>query len=186
MKEFINLIFSTDFVYSIFRVMTPLLFASMGAVISDIAGTPNIALEGLMLMAAFSGMYFSYLTQSALIGLVMALLTAVLFAGVLAFFTLYYKTNIILGGIALNSLASGGTVFLLYLAAKDKGTSVSLASKTLPNIHIPIIENIPVLGGIVSGHNILTYVSVLAVAFTYYLLKSTDLGFHIRAVDFNK
>ena len=88
MKEFINLIFSTDFVYSIFRVMTPLLFASMGAVISDIAGTPNIALEGLMLMAAFSGMYFSYLTQSALIGLVMALLTAVLFAGVLAFFTL--------------------------------------------------------------------------------------------------
>ena len=48
MKEFINLIFSTDFVYSIFRVMTPLLFASMGAVISDIAGTPNIALEGLM------------------------------------------------------------------------------------------------------------------------------------------
>ena len=107
MKEFINLIFSTDFVYSIFRVMTPLLFASMGAVISDIAGTPNIALEGLMLMAAFSGMYFSYLTQSALIGLVMALLTAVLFAGVLAFFTLYYKTNIILGGIALNSLASG-------------------------------------------------------------------------------
>ena len=54
----------------------------------------------------------------------MALLTAVLFAGVLAFFTLYYRTNIILGGIALNSLASGGTVFLLYLVANDKGTSV--------------------------------------------------------------
>ena len=55
MKGFINLIVSTDFVYSIFRVMTPLLFASMGAVISDVAGAPNIALEGLMLMAAFSG-----------------------------------------------------------------------------------------------------------------------------------
>lgn len=52
MKGFANLIFSVDFVYSIFRVMTPLLFASMGAVISDIAGVPNIALEGLMLMAA--------------------------------------------------------------------------------------------------------------------------------------
>lgn len=108
MKGFANLIFSVDFVYSIFRVMTPLLFASMGAVISDIAGVPNIALEGLMLMAAFSGMYFSYLTQSAMMGLLMALLTAILFAGVLAFFTLYYKTNIILGGIAINSL---GTIF---------------------------------------------------------------------------
>ena len=182
MRGFIDLIFSVDFVYSIFRVMTPLLFASMGAVISDIAGVPNIALEGLMLMAAFAGMYFSYLSQSALIGLLMALLTAIVFAGVLAFFTLYYKTNIILGGIALNSLASGGTVFFLYLAANDKGTSVSLPSKTLPNIHIPIIENIPILGDILSGHNILTYVSVLAVAFTYFLLKSTDLGYHIRAV----
>ena len=67
----------------------------------------------VMLMAAFSGMYFSYLTQSAFIGLLMALVTAVIFAGVLAFFTLYYKTNIILGGIALNSLASGGTVVFL-------------------------------------------------------------------------
>ncbi|EOS42737.1 hypothetical protein C810_04319 [Lachnospiraceae bacterium A2] len=182
MKGFINLIVSTDFVYSIFRVMTPLLFASMGAVISDVAGAPNIALEGLMLMAAFSGMYFGYLAQSAAVGLLMALLTAVLFAGVLAFFTLYYRTNIILGGIALNSLASGGTVFLLYLVANDKGTSVSLASKTLPNINIPVIENIPILGSIISGHNVLTYVSVLAVAFTYYLLKSTALGAHIKAV----
>ena len=69
MRGFIDLVFSVDFIYSIFRVMTPLLFASMGAVISDIAGVPNIALEGLMLMAAFAGMYFSYLSQSALIGL---------------------------------------------------------------------------------------------------------------------
>ncbi|MGN0406242.1 MAG: ABC transporter permease [Bariatricus sp.] len=182
MGGFAKLIFSTDFIYSIFRVTTPLLFASMGAVISDVAGVPNIALEGLMLMAAFAGMYFSFLTQSAAVGLLMALAVSVIFAGVLAFFTLYYKTNIILGGIALNSLASGGTVFFLYLTAKDKGTSVSLASKTLPNIHIPIIKDIPVLGDIISGHNVLTYVSVLAVVFTYFLLKSTDLGYHIRAV----
>lgn len=182
MKGFADLIFSVDFVYSIFRVMTPLLFASMGAVISDVAGVPNIALEGLMLMAAFAGMYFSYLTQSAAAGLLMALLTAVIFAGALAFFTLYYKTNIILGGIALNSLASGGTVFFLYLVANDKGTSVSLASKTLPDIHIPIIDKIPIIGEIISGHNMLTYVSVLAVVFTYCLLKSTNLGYHIRAV----
>lgn len=146
MKEFAKLVLSSDFVYSIFRVTTPLLFASMGAVISDIAGVPNIALEGLMLMAAFSGMYFSFLFQSASAGLFMALVTAVVFAGILAFFTLYYKTNIILGGIAINSLASGGTVFFLYLAAQDKGTSVSLASKTLPNLNIPLVENIPILG----------------------------------------
>jgi len=182
MKEFANLIFTSDFVCSIFRVTTPLLFASMGAVISDVAGVPNISLEGLMLMAAFSGMFFSYLTQSAFIGLLMALMIAVIFTGLLAFFTLYYKTNIILGGIAINSLAGGGTIFFLYLAAHDKGTSISLPSKVLPDINIPFIQDIPVIGSIISGHNLLTYLSILSVLFTYYLLKRTSLGFHIRAV----
>ena len=111
MRALANLIFTTDFFYSILRVTTPLLFASMGAVLSDVAGVPNIALEGMMLIAAFAGMFFSYLFDSAAMGLLFALLFAVLSAGVLAFFTLYYKTNIILGGIAINSLASGGTIF---------------------------------------------------------------------------
>ena len=163
MNNVFRLIFSTDFVYAIFRGMTPLLFAGMGAVLSDVAGVPNIALEGLMLIAAFTGMFFSYLTQSALMGLLGAIFAAVFFAGVLAFFTLYYKTSIILGGIAINSLASGGTVFFLYLAAGDKGTSISLASKSLPVFTIPLIDRIPVLGAILSGHNILTYISILAV-----------------------
>ena len=135
-----------------------------------------------MLIAAFSGMFFSYLTQSALMGLLGAIFAAVFFAGVLAFFTLYYKTSIILGGIAINSLASGGTVFFLYLAAGDKGTSISLASKSLPVVTIPLIDRIPVLGAILSGHNILTYISILAVVFTFYLLQRTAFGYHLRAV----
>lgn len=135
-----------------------------------------------MLIAAFAGMFFSYLFESALMGLVFALFFAVLAASVLAFFTLYYKTNIILGGIAINSLASGGTIFFLYLAAHDKGTSVSLASKVLPNINIPLIQDIPVIGPAISGHNVLTYVAVAAVIFTFFLLNRTSLGWHIRAV----
>ncbi len=182
MRTLANLIFTTDFLYSIFRVTTPLLFASMGAVISDVAGVPNIALEGMMLIAAFAGMFFSYLFDSALMGLLFAVLFAVLAASVLAFFTLYYKTNIILGGMAINSLASGGTIFFLYLVAHDKGTSVSLPSKVLPSVNIPVIENIPVIGPAISGHNVLTYVAILAVIFTFFLLKRTSLGWHIRAV----
>lgn len=79
MNNVFRLIFSTDFVYAIFRGMTPLLFAGMGAVLSDVAGVPNIALEGLMLIAAFTGMFFSYLTQSALMGLLGAIFAAVFF-----------------------------------------------------------------------------------------------------------
>ena len=182
MRALANLIFTTDFFYSILRVATPLLFASMGAVLSDVAGVPNIALEGMMLIAAFAGMFFSYLFDSAAMGLLFALLFAVLSAGVLAFFTLYYKTNIILGGIAINSLASGGTIFFLYLAAHDKGTSVSLPSKVLPSVNIPLIQDIPVIGPAISGHNVLTYLAIVAVIFTFFLLKRTSLGWHLRAV----
>ena len=182
MKAFTDLIFTADFFYSILRVTTPLLFASMGAVVSDVAGVPNIALEGMMLIAAFAGMFFSYLFDSAVAGLLFAVLFAVLAASVLAFFTLYYKTNIILGGIAINSLASGGTIFFLYLVAHDKGTSVSLASKVLPSVTIPVIESIPVIGPAISGHNVLTYLAILSVVFTFFLLKRTSLGWHIRAV----
>lgn len=182
MKAFTDLIFTADFFYSILRVTTPLLFASMGAVVSDVAGVPNIALEGMMLIAAFVGMFFSYLFDSAVAGLLFAVLFAVLAASVLAFFTLYYKTNIILGGIAINSLASGGTIFFLYLVAHDKGTSVSLASKVLPSVTIPVIESIPVIGPAISGHNVLTYLAILSVVFTFFLLKRTSLGWHIRAV----
>lgn len=113
MKNIADIIFSSEFFYSILRVTTPILFASMGAIVSNVAGVPNIALEGLMLIAAFCGMLFSYFSGSAIVGLLAALAAGMLFAGVLAFFTLYYKTNIILGGIAINSLASGGTIFLL-------------------------------------------------------------------------
>ena len=175
-------VFTTEFFYSVLRVTTPILFAAMGAVVANVAGVPNIALEGIMLISAFCGMLFSFFSGSAFVGLFAAIVAGMAMAGLLAFFTLYYKTNIILGGIAINSLASGGTIFFLYLFAHDKGTSVSLASKTLPNLKIPLLDKIPVLGDVFSGHNVLTYLSILSVVVVYILLKKTALGYRIRAV----
>lgn len=182
MEALLKVVLTPDFFYSILRVMTPILFAAMGAVVANTAGIPNIALEGIMLIAAFVGMMVSALTMNAWIGLLAAVLGGMLCAGVLAFFTLYYRTNIILGGIAINSLASGGTVFFLYLFTGDKGTSASVASKVLPKIDIPLLKSIPVVGQILSGHNILTYVAILSVFVVYVLLKKTPMGFHLRAV----
>lgn len=186
MDKFLGIIFSTRFLFSILRVATPILFAAMGAVVSSTAGVANIALEGIMLIAAFTGVFVSAATESAAIGLLGAALSGVLLTGLLAIFTLYYRTNVILGGIAINSLASGGTVFLLYLFTGDKGSATSVASKVIPEINIPIIENIPFIGEIISGHNILTYLSLLSIVFVYVLIKKTPLGYHLRAVGENE
>ncbi len=182
MEALLNVILSPSFFYSILRVTTPILFASMGAVVANTAGIPNIALEGTMLISAFVGMMISAVSGSAWVGLLAAVAAGMAAAGILAFFTLYYRTNVILGGIAINSLASGGTVFALYLFCHDKGTSASVASGVLPQIELPFIKNIPVLGEILSGHNILTYASILAVVVVFLLLSRTPLGFHLRAV----
>lgn len=185
MNIFTDLIFTSDFAFSIIRVSTPIIFASMGALISDRAGIVNIGLEGIMLLAALSGVIFSTLTGSAFIGLLGAMFIGYLVSSILAWFTLRLKTHIILGGIAINLFAQGGTIFILYLFTGDKGTSASLASKVLPRINIPLIENIPVLGQIISGHNVLTYVCVISVFGVWYLLKHTPLGSWIKAVGEN-
>lgn len=185
MTSIIHSIFSVNFGYSVFRVTTPILFAALGALISDRAGIVNIGLEGIMLISALTGVLVSAFTGSAWIGLIAAVLLGTLTAGMLAFFTLYYKTDIILGGIAVNMFASGGTIFILYLFTHDKGTSSSIASKVLPNITLPIINHIPVLGPIISGQNILTYLSVIAAVTVYIMLKRTSLGFKIKAVGEN-
>ncbi|MGL6173389.1 MAG: ABC transporter permease [Cellulosilyticaceae bacterium] len=185
MGELLDILLTPEFGYSVIRVTTPILFAALGAVIANTAGIANIALEGIMLIAAFVGVIVSAFTGSAWVGLLGAVLSGVVFASILAFFTLYYKTNVILGGIALNMFASGGTVFFLYLFANDKGTSASLPSKVLPQINIPIIQDIPVVGQIISGHNVLTYVAMVAVVVIYMMFKKTAFGYRLKAVGEN-
>lgn len=185
MDNLVAVIFTTTFGYAVLRVTTPILFAALGALISDKAGVINIALEGMMLTAALVGVIFSAYTQSALIGLIAAIIAGTVMGIILAYFSLNLKTNIVLAGIAMNLMASGGTIFVLFLAANDKGISTSLNSKVLPTIQIPVLNNIPVLGPIFSGHNVLTYVSLLAVIAVYILLYKTPLGLRIRAVGEN-
>lgn len=185
MPDLLDIIFSTTFGFSVLRVTTPILFAALGAVVSDRAGVVNIGLEGTMLIAALTGVVVSAFTQSAWLGLAGAVLAGMAVTAVLAYFTLHFKTHIILGGIALNLFADGGTVFFLYLLTNDKGTSASLASKVLPSLNIPIIENIPIIGPIFSGHNVLTYLSILAAILIYVMFKKTSLGLRIKAVGEN-
>jgi len=165
--------------------MTSILFPALGAIVSNKAGVPNIGLEGIMLMSALAAVIGSGLTGVVWIGLLSAILMGLVMAFILAYFTLQLETNVILGGIALNLFASGASIFILYLVTGDRGTSISLPSGALPNIHIPFIENIPFLGAAISGHNILTYVAFLSVAFVAYLIKKMPLGMHIRAVGEN-
>ncbi len=186
MSGFLKNILSPEFFYAIFRVTTPILYAAMGVAISELAGAQNIALEGIMLVSAFTGVVVSAFTHSLLLALVGGIGAGVLLALALGYFHLALRADITLSAIALNMLASGLTVFLLFFFAGDKGSSTSLKSLVFPEVSISFLKDVPVLGRIVSGHNVLTYVAFLLVPVFYVIVYRTPLGLRIRAVGQSK
>lgn len=185
MNPLLKSILSPDFGFAILRVMTPLLFPALGVAITSLAGSVNIALEGIMLISAFFGVIVSAFTGSLLLSLLAGIAAGVALATILGYFHLKLKADIILGAIALNMFASGITIFLLYLFIGDKGSTSSLKSLVFPSVEIPLLNKIPILGDILSGHNILTYTAILMVLVYYILVYKTPLGLRIRAVGQN-
>ena len=185
MDSLFSAIFSADFISSVLRLSTPILFAGLAALITDKAGVINIGLEGIMLSAALAGVVGSAFGGNAFVGLLLALVVGVTIGLLMAYFAIGLKTDIVLTGIALNLMASGGTLFLLYVITKDKGMSTSLKSFTMPVIQLPLIKSIPVLGDILSGHNLLTYLAFLFTVLVWILLYRTPLGLRIRVVGEN-
>lgn len=185
METLINIVFTTDFGYSILRLMTPILFVSLAALVAQQSGITNMALEGTMLFSALFGVIGSAFTQSAWLGLLLAIAVGIVISLVLAYAKIRMKTDEILAAIAINLLASGATVFILFLVSGDRGTSASLASVSMPIVHIPLIKDIPVLGEIISGQNILVYIALISVVVLNFILFKTPLGLRIRAVGGN-
>lgn len=182
LRDILGALSMPDFYFAMFRSATPVLLTTLGAMIASRSGTSNIALEGIMLISAFTGVVVSAFTQSALVGFLGAVFAGFVISNILAYFVLKLKSNAVISGIAINTLASGGTIFVLYLITGEKGASTSLHSLKLPSINIPVIQDIPVIGTILSGHHILTYVALILVFVVWYMFKYTKLGMHIRAV----
>lgn len=173
---------SVDFIYMWIRVTTPILLAALGSVVCSKAGVVNLGLEGTMLISALFGVLGSVYGNSLFTGFLAGLFSALFISAAFAYFHLILKANNVLCGTAVNTIATGLTVFVLQLATGEKGNSSSLKSFSFPNIEIPVIKDIPIIGEVISGHNALTYVALLMVAVTYVLLYKTPLGLRMRAV----
>lgn len=185
MLDMLQNIFSASFAYSVFRVTTPILFAALGIMISKKAGVTNIAMEGIMLASALGGVVGSALTQSLLLGLIFAIIIGQIMSGILVYFSLKLKSEIFLTGLMINLLASGATVFVMYLMCNDKGMTTGLSSLVFPKVEIPLIKDIPIIGEIFSNHNILTYVAFISVFVVWFIINKTKFGLHVRAVGEN-
>ncbi len=177
--------FIVDFLFMWIRVATPILLASLGAVICERTGVVNLGLDGIMLISALFGVLGSAWGGNLFWGIVVGVGASLIVSAIFAYFHLVLKANAVLCGTAINTIAGGLTVFALQLATGEKGSSSSLKSFTFPTVHIPIIKDIPVLGDIISGHNAITYFAFFMVIIISVFLYRTPMGLRMRAVGEN-
>jgi general nucleoside transport system permease protein len=157
---------------------SPLLWAAIGELISEIAGVLNIHLEGMMLTGAFMGVLGAHFSKSIVIGFLVAAIGGVLLALIHALVCFVFNANQIVSGVVLNLFAIGATSFGLSVAFKE-GSRPQI--DTLKPIDIPVLSDIPVVGQALFHQHILVYVGGLLVVGTWWFLRRTATGLRIQA-----
>jgi len=175
-QDFIN------FAAATLRISTPLLLVGMAGLLSYQVGLINIALEGMMLAGAFGAVVVGYELGNTWLGVLGAMVVGGLLGALFALSVITLRANLIVAGLALNFLATGGTAYLMDVIYNQSGTLAPEGLQKLPTVTLPLIDGLPVVGEILSGHSVLVYVSWLAVPLTSIFLYRTVLGKHIRAV----
>jgi ABC-type uncharacterized transport system permease subunit len=154
------------------RVATPLVLCAMGGLFSEKSGIIDVGLEGKMLMAAFFAAATASLTGSAWAGVVAAIVAAEALALLHGFACITHRGNQVVSGIALNILAAGLTVVLGTAWFARGGQTPPLGDgERLKPIFFPV-----------AGDNVLVYVALLSVPFTWWLIARTRFGLRLRAV----
>ncbi len=164
---------------------TPILLAALGGAYTYYAGVFNIAMEGMLLTGAFFAVLGSYYTGSWLIGVLLAILGALFLSFIFILFAVVLKTDEFVTGIALNLFAVGATTYMLRKIFSVKGVFSNPAIQPIPTIRLPLVENVPLLGDILSGQNLMVWVALLATLLTHFLIFHTRFGLRLRAAGYN-
>jgi general nucleoside transport system permease protein len=164
---------------------TPILLAALGGTFTYYAGIFNIAMEGMMLGGAFFGVLGSYYFNSWPMGILCAVLGALLMALIFIVFTVFLKTDEFVTGIALNLFAVGATTYMLRQIFNVKGVFSSPGIVPIPHIDIPFIDKIPVLGDVLSGQNLMVYVTLVVLIISVFAIYKTRFGLRLRAAGYN-
>lgn len=160
---------------SIIAAATPLLLAAVGELVVERAGVLNLGVEGMMLTGAIAAFASTELTGSTTVGLLAALLGGVLLSLVFAVLTLTLQANQTATGLAL-------TIFGRGFSALVGAGYVGIAAPTLPKLAIPGISDLPFLGPVLFGHDVLVYAALIALAAVAWAIRATHAGLVLRAV----
>ncbi len=163
----------------------PIILCVIGGIFAYKANVLNIALEGMMLNGAFVSVLVTYLTGSVTVAILAAIVTTLLFGLVFSCLGITCKGNVIVIGLGINLIVPAIADFVLK---RMEIANISLQNVSVADfkLHIPLVENIPLIGKILSGHPIITYFAFIGILFFTVLMYKTKFGIYIRVVGENE
>lgn len=154
---------------------TPILYAALGELIVELSGALNLGIEGIMLVGAATAVAVTAGTGIVLLGVLTAILVGAVFGLIFAAVTISVRANYIVSGLAMVLLGDGLSVFFgkpyIGIALKD----------FVGPLPLPLLSEIPFLGPVFFHHNLLVYVSYIAVPALWWFLYYTRQGLVLRA-----
>jgi ABC-type uncharacterized transport system permease subunit len=165
------------------RMTAPLLLAALGGLFSEAAGMLTINLEGLMLSGAFFGFLGGLIFHGPLWGLLVAAVVGALFGALLALFFVTLRSEQVVVGIIFNLFMLGLTSFTYRFLFGVGGAPIKIAQ--VPNLPVPGLADIPVVGPILFNNSPLVYLALILVPVVSFVFYRTRWGLHLRFVGEN-
>ncbi len=163
---------------AIISASTPVLLAAIGETVVEKSGVLNLGVEGMMIVGAVSGFIVAVNTGDPVIGFALAAVGGAGLSLVFAFLTQVTLANQVASGLAL-------TLFGLGLSALMGQSYVGIKPPRMPDLPMGGLEDLPVVGPILFGHDPIVYLGLLLVAGTWAVLRFTRVGLILRAVGEN-
>jgi simple sugar transport system permease protein len=159
---------------------TPLIFATIGEIITERAGILNLGVQGMMLVGAVAGFWATFNTGSLFLGVIVAMLAGAALSVIHAFTSITLRVSQIVSGLALTLFGTGLASFL------GRAGTDPLVGNPSREVFEPVVSggiaDWPVVGPLLFGHDILVYVAWAVAGGTSYYLFHTRMGLSLRAV----
>lgn len=154
---------------------TPILYATLGEILTEKGGVLNLGVEGIMSVSAFAAFLAIYYTGSPSLAFLVGGFAGLLMSSLHAFVTITCLGNQVVSGLALTILGLGLTSFLgtPFIGQKTPGFDV---------VALPLLSDIPALGPIFFKHNVLVYISYICPLLLWVFMRRTSLGLAVKAV----
>ena len=172
-----------EFLASCVVAGTPLVFATVGELITEKSGSLNLGVEGMMLIGAVMGFLTGLNTESPLLAITVAAIAGAAGSLIFGLLTVTLKANQIVCGLTLTIF---GTGFAQFVGESLLGSSApSAITSFFGKLDIPVLGDIPIIGPIFFRQDIFIYISYVVCALAAVYMYKTRMGLNLKALGEN-